>query len=366
MKQACINSMQYLGALLATSLVTQSAIAMTPQEQLGRFLYFDENLSINKNQSCASCHLPTAGFAEPERQLPVSEGSIPGTFGSRNAPSASYAAFFPEFTLKGGIQGGQFWDGRATNLTEQAKGPFLNPVEMAMPNEAAVLLAIETSSHGYSALFQQECGNDAFEHAKTNFQPGINNAYHCLADAIAAFERTDELNPFTSKYDAVQAKMTSFTAVEEQGFNLFTGRAKCTHCHSLGNGKDKDLFTDFKFHNIGVPSNPELIALAKLPSDFKDPGLGGFLNNPKEIGRFKTTHLRNVELTAPYMHNGALTTLKEVVHFYNTRDIQGKWPAPEIRDNMNSSFLGDLGLTDEEEDAIVEFMKTLTDGYIRQ
>lgn len=353
------------GSLLGGVLgFTTSSFALTDEEQLGRFLYFDKNLSINQNQACASCHLPEAGFADPDRHLPVSEGSIEGKFGGRNSPSSSYAAFFPEFTTKRGIEGGQFWDGRAANLTEQAKGPFLNPVEMAMPNKAAVLLAVESSSEGYSQLFQQVCGQDAFNDARNNFQPGIENAYHCLADSIAIFERTEELSPFTSKFDAVEAGQAIFTDEEEQGFKLFTGSGKCAHCHSVSGGKKKSIFTDFKFHNIGVPSNPEVISLAGLPADFKDPGLGGFLNDPKEVGRFKTTHLRNVELTPPYMHNGVLKTLKEVVHFYNTRDVPGEWAEPEISENMDSNFVGDLGLTDEEENAIVEFMKTLNDGYM--
>ena len=352
------------GCLLSTAVgFATSSFALTDQEQLGRFLYFDVNLSINQNQACASCHLPVVGFADPDQNLPVSEGSIAGKFGSRNSPSASYAAFFPEFTLKSGVKGGQFWDGRAANLTEQAKGPFLNPVEMAMPSKAAVLLAVESSSVGYSQLFRQVCGQYAFDDARNNFQPGIENAYNCLANSIAIFERTEELSPFTSKFDAVESNQAVFTATEEEGLSLFSGRGKCAHCHSLGGGKDKTVFTDFKFHNIGVPSNPEVLELADLPDDFKDPGLGGFLNDPKQLGRFKTTHLRNVELTPPYMHNGVLKTLKDVVHFYNTRDIPGEWPAPEISENLDSKFVGDLGLTDAEENAIVEFMKTLNDGY---
>jgi len=364
MKSKLLKTTLYGGLFCATFGFTTSSFALTDQEQLGRFLYFDENLSINQNQACASCHLPAAGFADPDSHLPVSEGSIAGRFGSRNSPSASYAAFFPEFTLKRGIEGGQFWDGRAVNLTEQAKGPFLNPVEMAMPSKAAVLLAVESSPVGYSQLFLQTCGASAFDDARNNIQPAIENAYHCLADAIATFERSDELSPFTSKFDAVEAGLAVFTAEEEEGFDLFRGRGKCAHCHSIGGGNEKTVFTDFKFHNIGVPSNPEVISLANLPADFKDPGLGGFLNDSKQVGRFKTTHLRNVELTPPYMHNGVLATLKDVVRFYNTRDIPGEWPEPEITENLDSKFVGDLGLTDAEENAVVEFMKTLNDGYM--
>lgn len=364
MKSQTLKMLLNASILGASVGITADAFALNDQEQLGSHLYFDTNLSINHNQACASCHLPSTGFADPDRHLPVSEGSIAGKFGSRNSPSSSYAAFFPEFTLKSGIEGGQFWDGRAANLTEQAKGPFLNPVEMAMPSKAAVLLAVESSPIGYSQLFLQVCGLNAFDDARNNVQPGIDNAYNCLADSIASFERTEELSPFTSRFDAVEAGMAIYTPKEEQGFNLFTGRAKCAHCHILGGGNEKTVFTDFKYHNIGIPSNPEVLSLANLPADFKDPGLGGALNDPKELGKFKTTHLRNIELTPPYMHNGVLTTLKEVVHFYNTRDIPGEWPEPEISDNMDSSFVGDLGLTDSEEDAIVEFMKTLNDGYM--
>lgn len=361
---------KHIGSILYGSVVcsmlgfSTNALALTDQEQLGRFLYFDENLSINENQSCASCHLPTAGFADPDQQFPVSEGSIAGLFGGRNSPTSSYAAFFPEFTSKGGGVGGQFWDGRAANLAEQAKGPFLNPVEMAMPDRASVLLAVEASPIGYSQLFTTVCGSSAFDDARNNFQPGIDNAYDCLAEAIAAFERTPELSPFTSKFDAVEAGQVTFTAEEQQGFDLFTSRAKCAHCHSLGGGQEKTVFSDFKYHNIGVPSNPEMLALAGLPPDFKDPGLGGVNNSSKDVGKFKSSHLRNIDLTAPYMHNGVIKTLKEVVNFYNTRDIPDAWPAPETADNLDSKFMGDLGLSDAEEDAIVAFMKTLTDGYI--
>jgi cytochrome c peroxidase len=299
---------------------------------------------------------------------PVSEGVNPGLFGNRNSPSAGYAAFNPIFTTKKGIQGGQFWDGRAADLAAQARGPFLNPVEMANTSREQVIGKI--AGRPYAVRFEEVCGPNAFDPAN------VNESYVCMSEAIAAFEGTGFFSPFTSKFDAVQAGADSFTPEEELGWDLFTGRGKCAHCHTAKGGKGEPvLFTDFKFHNIGLPENRVIFGLVGGP--FTDPGLGGFLNDPKEDGMFKNPHLRNIDLTPPYMHNGVLRTLKEVVHFYNTRDVlpacdpvQGNldpgfgdtcWPAPEFPDTVSSSFLGDLKLTDAEEDAIVAFMLTLTD-----
>lgn len=335
--------------ILLVGMAVQPASAALTKVELGERLFFDENLSEPAGQSCASCHDPAAGFADPDQQFPVSEGVIPGLFGGRNSPSASYALFYPEFTLKGGIQGGQFWDGRAATLTEQAKGPFLNPVEMNNPDMASVISKILATD--YAADFETVCGPSSDTEA----------AYQCMAEAIGEFETTDIFRAFTSKYDAVLAGTASFTAQEENGLALFTGRGKCAHCHSLGGGQEQDVFSDFKYHNLGLPVNPEIAQL--VPDVQIDLGLGGVLNNTKHNGKFKTVHIRNVTLTAPYMHNGVLKTLEDVVHFYNTRDIPGEWPAPEVPENISSSFVGDLGLTPEEEGDIVKFMETLTDGY---
>jgi cytochrome c peroxidase len=340
-------------AVLLTGMVLQPVSAQITKAQLGELLFFDTTLSEPSGQACASCHDPAAGFADPDQHLPVSEGVIPGRFGTRNSPSASYALFYPEFTLKSGIQGGQFWDGRAANLTEQAKGPFLNPVEMNNPDRASVIAKILATD--YAAEFESICGPSSNTDA----------AYQCMAEAIADFESTAVFRAFSSRYDAVKAGLASFTAQEAQGEALFNGRAKCAHCHSLGGGNSPDLFTDSKFHNIGLPPNPEIFQLRPdLPADFRDLGLGAVLNDPKQNGKFKTVHIRNVALTPPYMHNGVLKTLKDVVHFYNTRDIPGEWPAPEVPETVDGKFLGDLGLTDQEEDAIVSFMETLSDGYL--
>ena len=334
----------------------------TPQEDLGELLYFDEGLSNPAGQSCASCHDPDFGFADPDQELPVSEGVIPGQFGDRNSPSAAYAMFFPEFTLKKGIRGGQFWDGRAANLAEQAKGPFLNPVEMANTTKGQVIDKIQLSD--YENLFEIVCGDGT----------DIEASYDCMADAIAAFEMTEQFFKFNSKFDLAEAGELELTPLEEQGRALFSSRGKCGHCHP--DNSNPTIFTDFKFHNLGLPSNQVIFELRE--EEFVDLGLGGFLNDPSEDGRFKSPHLRNIDLTPPYMHNGVLETLWEVVHFYNTRDVLPTcdpnnsdadefavecWPAPEVPDNMDSSFMGNLGLTFEEEMAIVAFMQTFTDDY---
>ncbi len=367
------QALRLIGSSLALFFImTAGAQAQTPQEQLGDFIFNDLQLSEPAGQGCVTCHDPAFGFVDPVNATtgtPVSAGVVPGLFGSRNSPSAGYAAFTPLFTLKGGIQGGQFWDGRAADLAAQARGPFLNPVEMANTTRAQVIEKI--ALRPYANLFNDVCGPDAFDPAN------VDTSYVCMSEAIAAFESTEFFSPFTSKFDAVQAGLASFTAQEEQGRALFTGNAKCAHCHTAKAGGGKPVFfTDFKYHNIGLPANQEIFALVGI---FTDLGLGGVLNDPRQDGRFKNPHLRNIDLTPPYMHNGVLKTLKQVVHFYNTRDVLAVcdpvlgnldpgfgiscWPAPEIPDTMDSSFLGDLNLTDAEEDAIVAFMLTFTDGY---
>ncbi len=345
---------------------------LSQQELLGKFLYFDENLSEPAGQSCASCHHPDAGFADPDTGLPVSEGVIPGRFGDRNSPSAAYAVFFPEFSYTNGVAiGGQFWDGRASNLTEQAKGPFLNPVEMNNPDKATVIADIQVSS--YVNLFEEVCGAIA----------DVDAAYDCTAEAIAAYEGTDELNQFSSKFDLVMAGQATFTHQERRGRMLFNGRAKCSQCHlsggmmggmgggmmgrmggmrGMGGSSDPVLFTDFRYYNLGLPKNTEY-PLDQQPANTVDLGLGGILGVASENGKFKTPHLRNIAMTPPFMRNGLLKTLKEVVHFYNTRDVPGLWNPPEVTENVETVLLGDLGLTSSEEDAIVAFMLTFTDGY---
>ena len=335
--------------LLIGSIEIALSQTLTLQEELGKLLFFDENLSQPAGQSCASCHAPATGFAEPDTDLPVSEGVVSGRFGTRNSPSAAYAVFFPGFNARKAI-GGQFWDGRAADLTEQAKGPFLNPLEMNNDDEGMVIGKIAGSS--YAWLFEQVYGPDAFANTTVS--------YDNMAAAIAAYEGSREVNQFASKFDS-----GDLTREERAGRKLFTTKGKCAHCHPVTADKGEPvLFTDFKYHNLGLPTNTDVDPKTGnrfFPEGFQDPGLGTTTGNAKHRGKFKTPHLRNVDLTGPYMHNGVLKTLKEVVHFYNTRDIPGEWDPPEVPERMDSKFMGHLGLTDAEEDLIVVYMLTFTD-----
>jgi cytochrome c peroxidase len=213
----------------------------------------------------------------------------------------------------------------------------------------------------------------------------VGRAYEHMARAIAAFEKSRFFNRFTSKYDFVMAGVTVFSELERTGLELFNNeKSQCSACHSSdpiavpNHGFLPPLFTDFSYDNLGLPRN------VNIPGNPEpDPGLGGRreiqAQDPEggELGKHKVMGLRNIAVTPPYMHNGVLATLADVVHFYNTRDSKTEvcldnndpgfghscWPTPEIPENMNSEELGDLGLTEAEERALVAFMQTLTDGY---
>ena len=330
---------------------------------LGERIYFDENLSDPAGQSCASCHLPGAGFADPDSHFPVSEGAIAGRFGSRNAPTASYAALIPEFSQLGGgrggdrFAGGQFLDGRADTLELQAQGPFLNVLEMNMADRTAVIEQIRLAD--YADDFNSVFGAAALD--------DIDLAYQQMALAIAAFERSDTLSPFSSKFDAVMAGNAVFSVAEANGSGIFNGRGDCRRCHNTGN-QGEQVFSDFEFNNIGVPANPNNPFL-NLPTslnpdgiNFVDNGLGAILGDPDQNGKFRTPTLRNVAETGPYMHNGVFDTLQEVVEFYNRRDVDGV--AAEVAANVdNGGNIGNLNLSNTELQDLVAFLQTLSDGF---
>jgi cytochrome c peroxidase len=377
MRRKCILTLALASASILLLIVAGASAngILTAQEELGKALFFDETLSLNQNQSCATCHAPDVGWTGPDSNInthgTVYEGSILGAFGDRKPPTSAYGGDSPVLYYdKAGVWvGGMFWDGRATGwrlgdpLAEQAQGPFLNPKEQALPSAAAVISIVRASS--YAALFAQQCpGSDTTE------------LYDCIGRAVAAYERSAEVSPFTSKYDYWLKGQAKLTAEEQLGRALFIGKAKCSACHVIkGN---KPLFTDFTYDNIGMPKNPENPATIANP-DWADPGLGGFLASlpayaahaEANLGKHKVPTLRNVdkrpnpELVKAYGHNGYFKSLEAVVHFYNTRDVPGAgWPAPEVAANLNTAEMGNLRLSPREEAAIVAFMKTLTDGYV--
>ena len=190
--------------------------------------------------------------------------------------------------------------------------------------------------------------------------------------AIEAYEKTAEVSPFSSKYDHFLRGDVELSAQEMHGLTLFEAEEKgnCAACHPSQPGDDGSppLFTDFTYDNLGTPRNPEnpfyIVPKELNPDglDFVDLGLGAILDDSSENGKFRVPTLRNVAVTGPYMHNGVFKTMFEVLAFYNTRDIID-WPNPEVRANVNREELGNLGLTNEELEDLVAFLRTLTDGW---
>ena len=416
---------------------------------LGKLLLFDKNLSVNKNEACAFCHMPEAGFGAPVSALNMTTVSYPGSvrtrFSNRMPQPHVYATYAPVLHYngpQGDFVGGSFWDMRATGIrlnssvAQQAQGPPLNPVEMALIDSACMVYRV--SQRPYRGLAESIWGPQAFAiHWPNNTDqvcsvPGpppasdplpvhlgaidrglSNRTFDQIAEAIATFESSSEVNQFSSKYDYVMAGQAQFTPDEKAGYALFRSSAThCNECHRDGGPGEEPLFTDFTASNLGVPPNPALPFYYENKPDrygyvanssglnWVDTGVGGFLlnaprlsgeANPNEawtsvassfLGRFKVPTLRDVakrpgpDFVRAYMHNGYLKSLKEVVHFYNTRDSlptcragdTGEkvtcWPKPEYPRTMNRKQLGNLGLSDKQEGQIVSFLKTLTDGFV--
>lgn len=384
------------------SLLTGTGQAQTTIENLGAALFFDKNLSLNRNQACSSCHDLGFGLADPDNVkngTPVSAGSITTKSGTLNAPSGAYAAFSPFFHWDDKEKlyvGGQFWNGRASTLAEQAAGPFLNPVEMAMPDKWSVVERLRTSTQpNYQTMFAGVYGIDlsvitpytgdyVTPVAEVNFPAGVREVYKRMANAIGEFEKTELFNRFNSKFDYYLAGLTTLSKQEENGLKLFNGQGKCNLCHPSepapatdGVSQVPPLFTDFTYDNLGLPQN------VNIPGQPIDQGLGGrqdiAANDPQKLqtGKHKVMTLRNIEFTPPYGHNGVFATLEQIVHFYNTRDTLEDvckdnndpgfavtcWPAAEVSQNVNFDELGDLKLTAAQEADIITFMKTLSDGW---
>ncbi|MGD8374924.1 MAG: cytochrome c peroxidase [Acidobacteriota bacterium] len=276
--------------------------------ELGRLLYYDPRLSVAGDVSCATCHHPEKGFTD---NLPVSTGHE-GQTGARSAPPVTNATY--NYV--------QFWDGRAGTLEEQALGPIENPVEMG--NTLEGMIANVKGIDGYGPLFEAAFGDPEVTADR-------------VAKAIAAFERT--VLSGNSKWDRFMAgDETAMSEAEVRGWELFKGKAQCTLCHA------GQTFSDSDFHNLGVGmAGPE-------------PDLGRYevTQADADRGAFKTPMLRDVTMTAPYMHDGSQATLEEVVEFYNQGGEPNEWLDPKIVP---------LNLTDQEKADLVAFMRAL-DGEI--
>ncbi|HSP97532.1 MAG TPA: cytochrome c peroxidase [Candidatus Dormibacteraeota bacterium] len=273
---------------------------------LGKLLYFDERLSKDNTLSCASCHMPFHGFADPNRTSP----GVGRQFGARNSPTVMNRLFSRE----------QFWDGRAKDLEEQAHGPLTNPVEMAMGSHDEVVARVK-AVQGYGPLFARAYGD-----------PGIDMPR--IARAIAAYERTVVTGD--SPYDRYLAgDKSALSESQLRGLGAFFGRGRCVTCHVGFN------FTDESYRNLGVGM------------DKPQPDLGRYVVTKREEdkGAFKTPTLRNIVLTAPYMHDGSEGTLEAVVELYDRGGVRNPWLSKDMQP---------LGLSPQEKRDLVAFMEALT------
>ena len=448
----------FVGRLPSAFMRLKVTVPLSPIEELGKDIFFDNTLSDPPGLSCAGCHSPATGFTGPSSAINFAAGPVPGAvagrIGSRKPQAIPYSAFSPSgpyFDNGQGLwSGGNFWDGRAATNAEQARTPFIGPNEMAntpvgpYPPHAggySPLVAQKLSQRPYTPLFKQVFGSGIFQ---TGNEAEI---YNLTTQALAAYEASGEVNPFSSKFDASEnaippAHGYQFTASEQEGMNLFFGKAQCFACHSSAPldsvssvTAGREVFTMYCYASIGTPKNPDNPFYQQqdsadnphgynpLGTSFIDYGLGAnpkpspggvaFMSNtPGDIvafrGLFKAPSLRNVDrrpapdFVKSYMHNGVFKSLEEVVHFYNKRNIAVNnvggevafdlrlgpppgytrlFPPPEVLDNVqnvagltprpgqsevdqsNNGQIGHLELTSDEETDIVNFLKTLTDGF---
>lgn len=333
--------------------------ALTDKEELGLLLFTDSTLSMPEGQSCASCHEIGRGFADPKHRA-ISEGAIKGRFAKRNSQTIAYSKFVPPLTFDTTEKvwiGGLFWDGRVNNLAAQAAEPFVDMLEMAN-TRSGVVTAVRRSP--YFGKLQAIYGKSMDE----------DSIFHYITDALASYQSSTAVSPFSSKFDDYLAGHATLTADEMAGMELFNTKGLCSQCHPIDPDPrcGKVLLTDHTYDNLGIPRNEQNPFYNQAPEhnavgrDFIDLGLGEFLRDFNEDGKFRVPTLRNIALTAPYGHNGYFATLTDIIHFYNVRDTDtAAYPDAEYPFTVNVDELGSLGLTADEERQIVEFLKTLTD-----
>jgi cytochrome c peroxidase len=312
----------------------------TAKLELGTKLYFDTRISTDGTVACASCHHPAHGFADPRGK--ATSAGVGGASGTRNAPTVINAAFLAF----------QFWDGREPTLEAQAVQPLINPIEHGFPDHPSVVKHIEGLGD-YGPLFAAAFGSEQITIER-------------VGQAIATFERT--VISFDAPIDRFLAgDPEAISESARRGWQLFNGKARCNTCH--GRIEVLPLFTDDLFHNIGVGvKRIDFDSVARKAAASVEAGesidelalgdaeaseLGRFLvtREPKDMGAFKTPPLRNVELTAPYMHDGSEVTLEAVIEFYD----RGGNNNPYLDGGMRP-----LELTDQDKADLVELMKAFT------
>lgn len=278
--------------------------------ELGRRLFHDPILSADSTQSCATCHAQAFAFTDNGTRFST---GIDGSVGTRNAPTLVNLAWHPDF----------FWEGRAPTLEDQARAPVPNPIEMKLPWDDA--LARLHAHPEYTGLFGRAFRTEEISQDR-------------VVRAIAQFERTLISN--RSDWDRKQRDEIVFTPAQQRGERIFfSERGECFHCHGSA------LFTDHGYHDNGLDAAPS------------DPGRFDVTLDESDRGKFRSPTLRNVELTAPYMHDGRFATLEEVMAHYSS----GVQDSPNLDPLLRLRLPGGLGLTPDEQADLVEFLKALTD-----
>jgi cytochrome c peroxidase len=444
---------------------------------LGKLMNFDQNISVFKDQACASCHMPYAGFSGPIPSVNLTMIAYPGSFhyraGKRTAQRYTYSPAFPVLNYnseQAAFFGGNFWDARSTGYllqsadADQAQHPPVDTQEMGAPDTACITYRL--SQAVYRPLFEAIWGSGSFSitwpsdteeicstpggatifgsdtqpvHLSPDDRTRSNADYDHWAQSISFFESSPAVSAFSSKFDAFLKGNYTMTSLEMAGYNLFRGKANCNSCHLDGRSTApaptkpgavdtgvaadaRPLFTCFGYANLGLPKNPRDAFYYQTTPDYygfipnpggftyTDFGLGTFLRsgfgsapNPNSSwvqyagasdGQMQTSTARDVALVPPqcptteapgpyfqkeFFHNGYIKSLKQLVHFYNTRDVYPYpvesghcpagtvekvtcWPVPEVAANLDMT-VGNLHLRNFEELELVAFLQTLSDGY---
>lgn len=342
---------------------------------LGEALFFDTNLSRNRTQSCATCHDPERAFTDSranELDGAVSLGDDGVSLGDRNAPTISYASLTPAFhrNEKGEYGGGLFYDGRAATLVEQAAGPLVNPLEMALADAEAVSMRIQENPQ-YVKTIKRLFGNSIF------MQP--DKVYTAVSQSIAAFEKSPQFSPFDSRYDRYLRGEYKMTRQQELGRQFFfSDLINCNSCHLLNSSPlyRQETFTNYQYNNIGVPANIAARKKNGVDIDHSDQGLleNPLVDDPAQRGKFKVPTLRNVSVSGPYMHNGVFNDLRTVMLFYSKYMVSNEtnrvnpetgepWRKAEVEATVDLDLLQQRQPLDSHHiTALLAFLETLTDA----